>query len=47
MLIVETFEDVESYELKSYKKIIVNNFFRDKWQSGIMNENNSLFENEI
>ena len=47
MLIVEVFEDVESYESKLYKKIIVNGFFRDQWQSSIMNENNSLFENEI
>ena len=29
MLIAEAFEDVESYESKLYKKIIVNDFFRD------------------
>ena len=30
MLIVEVFEDVESYKSKSYKKVIVNGFFRDQ-----------------
>ena len=30
MLIAETFEDIESYKSKLYKKIIVNDFFRDQ-----------------
>ena len=29
MLIVEAFEDVESYKSKLYKKITVNDFFYD------------------
>ena len=29
MLIIEAFEKIESYKPKSYKEIIVNDFFRD------------------